>query len=77
MPKYAALIYNPADLDGHHNPAILTEYGVFMKAWGRSLICLSWINDLPQPGESGNAPRHYGRGGRITCPTDDSPIRLE
>ncbi len=32
MPKYAALIYNPSDLDGHHNPDILQEYGVFMQS---------------------------------------------
>jgi hypothetical protein len=30
MPKYAALIYNPRDLNGHENPAILAEYGEFM-----------------------------------------------
>jgi len=32
MPKYAALIYNPSDLDGHHNSEIQQEDGAFMQA---------------------------------------------
>ena len=66
MPKYAALIYNPSDLDGHHNPEILQEYGAFMQAAQEAGV-LVMGEPLENPSTATTVKVDGGkRGGKVT-----------
>jgi hypothetical protein len=69
MRKYVALIYNPADLEGHHSPEILQEYGVFIQA-AREADVLVMGEPLEDPETATTVRVSGGRAGGTVTLTD-------
>lgn len=72
MPKYAALIYNPPDLNGHEDPAILAEYGEFVEKATSAGVLL--VGEPLEDVHTATTVQVAGRkkGGKLT--TTDGPF---
>lgn len=72
MPKYAALIYNPPELNGHEDASILAEYGEFMqKAKAAGVLVMGERLEAPNMATTVQVAGRR-KGGKVT--TTDGPF---